>query len=132
MKRLALVLVLLLAAPAARADDPPPAWMPSAPRGPTRGDEEQARKLKREATALGTIGLVLAAGGIAVLVVSLDVPQSERTIMAADGTRTVKRVLGDANYAELAGGIALTVTGVALAGVALLKSRQARKLLSNE
>ncbi len=129
MKRLALVLALLVAAPAARADDPPP-WMPSAPPSPTRGDEAQARKLKREATAFGAIGLALAAGGIAVMVVALDVPQSERLTKAADGTSTTTRQLGDANWAELAGGVALTVTGVALAGVALLKAKQARKLLT--
>ena len=129
MKRLALVLALLLVAPTAYADDPPP-WMPSAPPPPTRGDEAQLRKLKREATAFGTIGLVLAAGGIAVMVVALDVPQSERVTMALDGTRTTTRELGDANWAELAGGVALTATGLALGGVALLKAKQARKLSS--
>ncbi len=132
MKRLSLVLALLLVAPMAYADDPKP-WMPSGPPPPpTRGDEAQARRLKREATAFGAIGLALAAGGIAVMVVALDVPQSERVTMAGDGTRTTTRELGAANWAVLAGGIALTVTGVALAGVALLKARQARKVLANE
>lgn len=129
MKRLSLVLALLFVAPMAYADDPKP-WMPSAPPSPTRGDEAQARKLKHEATAFGAIGLALAAGGIAVMVVALDVPQSERVTMAGDGTRTTTRELGDANWAELAGGVALTVTGLALGGVALLKAKQARQLLS--
>ena len=131
MKRLSLVLALLIAAPVAYADDPPP-WMPSAPPRPTRGDEAQLRKLKREAAAFGTIGLVLAAGGIAVMVVALDVPQSEQTMRAVDGTLVTDRVRGDANWAELAGGIALTGTGIALAAIALLKAKQARKLQSNE
>ena len=76
MRRLALISALLVAAPAVGAADPP-AWMPAQPRGPTRAQLEQAKKLKHEAAAFGSIGLVLFAGGIAVNVVALDVPQGD-------------------------------------------------------
>ena len=128
MRRLALALSLVVvAAPVARADDPPP-WMPTPPPGPTGRQLEEARTLRREAAAFGTIGLVLFAGGVAVNVVALDVPQAETTMRQPDGNIVEKRVLGDANWAELAGGIVLMVTGFALVTVSLFRRKQAARV----
>jgi len=136
MRRVALALALLVAAPAA-AQQPlvqpsPPPWMPAPPPQPSRATEREVKKLHHEAAAYGTIGLVFTAAGIAVDVVALDVPQSEQATRAADGTITTEKVRGDANWAELAGGIALTATGLVLVVVALFRLKQARRLAATE
>src|SRR5207248_4131219 len=113
MTRLALALAVTVLASTVRAD-PPPAWMPAPPRPPTTGDEQRVRHLKHEAAAFGLIGLVLFAGGVAVNVVALDVPQGEETRRQADGSILIEHVRDDANWAELAGGLALMATGFAL------------------
>ena len=127
MKRLTLALVLSLVAPGLRADEPPP-WMPAPPPPLTSQGGGQVRRLRREATAFGTIGLVLFGGGIAVNVVALDVPQGERTVRQADGTTEQQHFLADANWAELAGGLALMGAGFALVSIALLKIKQAHRI----
>jgi len=132
MKRLALALALTLAAPAARAADPPPPWMPAPPPRPTRSDEARVRKLKRETTAFGLIGLVLFAGGIAVNVVALDLPQAERASREPDGSVVIERYRGDANWAEFAGGVALMGAGFALLSIAYVKLQQMRKLQATQ
>jgi len=111
--------------------DPPP-WMPAAPPPPTERTEHEVRKLRHEAAAYGAIGLAFIAGGIAVDVVALDLPQAEQATRRTDGTVVVEKVRGDANWAELAGGIALTATGLVLAVVALSRLRQARRLAAQE
>jgi hypothetical protein len=130
MTRLALVLAIALAAPTLRAD--PPAWMPAPPRPPTAGDEQRVRHLKHEAAAFGAIGIALFAGGIAVNVVALDVPQGERATRQVDGSVVTERFRDDANWAELAGGLALMATGFALVSLAVLKAKEARKLQALE
>ena len=130
MTRVALALSFLLAAATARAEDPPP-WMPAPPRPPTRQSVQQVRKLRHEAAAFGAIGLGLFAGGIAVDVVALDVPQGARTTREGDGSLVTHRFLDDANWAELAGGLALMATGFALVSVALLRLKQAHKVEAN-
>jgi hypothetical protein len=136
MRTLALGLALLVAAPAAAdaplVPSPPPPWMPAPPPRPSRASEREVKKLTHEAAAYGTIGLVFTAAGIAVDVVALDVPQSEQAVRAADGTVTTEKVRGDANWAELAGGIALTATGLVLVTVALFRLKQARRLAASE
>jgi len=133
---LALALVLLVAAPAVAQQPlvppPPPPWMPAPPPRPSRTTEREVKKLRHEAAAYGTIGLVFTAAGIAVDVVALDVPQSEQATRQADGTIVTEKVLGDANWAELAGGIALSVTGLALITVAFFRLKQARRLAASE
>lgn len=131
MRRVALAVAMLLAAPAVRADPQQPAFMPAPPRPPTSGDEDEIRRLKHEATAFGTTGIVLAAAGIAVNVVALDVPQGERAVRQSDGTVVTQHVLADANWAELAGGIALLGTGAALIAIAVVKANRAKKLQSS-
>jgi hypothetical protein len=128
MKPLALLLSLLLAAPLAAADEPPPPWMPSTPPPLTRSSVQHARELRREAKIFGAVGLALAGCGIAVGVVALDVPQGERVVRAPDGTAVTERVRDDANWFELAGGLALIATGFALVTFALYKVKQARRL----
>jgi len=128
MRRVALALVLATATAWA---DPPP-WMPAPPPRPTARTEHEVRKLRHEAAAYGAIGLAFVAGGVAVDVVALDLPQAEQTTRASDGTVTTEKVRGDANWAELAGGIALTVTGVVLVAVALFRLKQARRLAAEE
>lgn len=128
MKRLALALALTLAAPAVRADEPPPAWMPSTPPPLTRATEQRARELRHEAKIFGGVGIALFAGGVAVNVVALDVPQGEQATRQPDGTITQEHVRSDANWFELAGGLALMATGFVLVSVALFKVKQARKL----
>jgi hypothetical protein len=127
MKPLAWVLVLLVAAPMASADEPPP-WMPSTALPPTRSSLQHARELRREAKIFGAVGLALFGGGVAVNVVALDVPQGEQATRQPDGTVVQEHVRSDANWFELAGGLALMGTGVALVAVALLKAKQARRL----
>ena len=107
MRRVALALVLTTATAWA---DPPP-WMPAPPPPTTTRTEHEVRKLRHEAAAYGAIGLAFVAGGIAVDVVALDLPQAEQATRRADGTVVVEKVRGDANWAELAGGIALTGDG---------------------
>jgi len=128
MRRVALALVLTTATAWA---DPPP-WMPAPPPPPTERTEHEVRKLRHEAAAYGAIGLAFIAGGIAVDVVALDLPQAEQATRRTDGTVVVEKVRGDANWAELAGGIALTATGLVLAVVALSRLRQARRLAAQE
>jgi hypothetical protein len=136
MRALALGLALLVAAPAVAeaqlVPSPPPPWMPAPPPQPSRATEREVKKLHHEAAAYGTIGLVFTAAGIAVDVVALDVPQSEQATRAADGTVTTEKVRGDANWAELAGGIALTATGLVLVTVAIFRLKQARRLAATE
>jgi hypothetical protein len=127
MKLLALLLALLLAAPLAGADEPPPPWMPSPP-PPRRSTLQRARELRREAKIFGGVGIALFGGGIAVNVVALDLPQGERATRQADGTVVTEHVRDDANWFELAGGIALMATGFVLVTVALFKVKQARQL----
>ena len=127
MKPLAWVLALLVAAPMASADEPPP-WMPSTPPPATRSSLQHARELRREAKIFGAVGLALFGGGVAVNVVALDVPQGEELVKQPDGTAVTQHVRNDANWFELAGGLALMGTGVALVAVALLKAKQARRL----
>ena len=129
MKRLACALALLIAVPAARAEEPPP-WMPAAPPRPGRASLQHARELRREAKIFGGVGIALFGGGVAVNVVALDLPQGERATRQPDGTIVSERVRSDANWFELAGGIALMATGFALVSVALLKLKQARRLES--
>jgi hypothetical protein len=137
MRRLALALATLLAGAPALAQQPlvpppPPPWMPAPPPSPSRESEREVRKLRHEALAYGTIGLVFTAAGIAVDVVALDVPQSEQATRMADGTTVTEKVRGDANWAELAGGIALTATGLVLVTVSLFRLKQARRLAALE
>ena len=133
MKRIALGLVLLLAPSGAYADpSPPPPWMPAPRRPLTRDDEDEVRHLKHEAAVFGTTGLVLLAGGVALDVVALDLPQGEQAMRQPDGNIVTARVRNDANWAELAGGLSLTATGLALAWIGYLKLKQARKLQANE
>ena len=129
MRRLALVLASLLAAPVARAADPPP-WMPARPAGPTARQLEQAKKLRREGLVLGSIGLVLFAGGVAVNVVALDVPQAETTVRQPDGNLAEMHTRGDANWAELAGGLVLMGAGFGLVCVSLYRLKQAARVES--
>jgi hypothetical protein len=133
MSRVALVAVFLGAsvaqaqqAPLAQPQ-PPPAWMPAPPPRLGRGEEEQARALRREAFIFAGIGIGLVAGGVAVDVVALDFPQSQATTRD-NGNLVTKRVLGDANWAELAAGTALLATGFVLVCVGLYKRHMARKL----
>ena len=136
MRRVALglALVLVLASPGAYADPAPspPPWMPAPRRPPTRDDEDQIKHLKHEATAFGTVGIVLLAGGIAVDVVARDVPQGEQATRQPDGNVVTERVRNDANWAELAAGLALTATGLALVSIAYLRIKQMRKLQATE
>lgn len=129
MKRLALTLALLVAAPMARADEPPP-WMPAPPRPASSRSLKEARAVRHEATIFGAIGLALIAAGVAVTVVALDVPQGQQVMRAGDGVVTTHSVLGDANWAELAGGIALGGTGLGLFAFSLFKIKQASRLES--
>jgi hypothetical protein len=136
MRRVALALALLVATPAV-AQQPlvqpaPPPWMPAPPPQPSRSTEREVKKLRHEAAAYGTIGLVFTAAGIAVDVVALDVPQSDQATRQADGTIVTEKVRGDANWAELAGGIALTATGLVLVTVAIFRLKQARRLAATE
>lgn len=139
MKRLALVTTVALTSATLRADPlplprpaTPPPFMPAPPRAPTRGDQAQIRHLRHEAAAYGTIGLVLAAAGVAVNVVALDVPQGERTMRQPDGKTVTTRVRDDANWFELAGGLTLLATGIVLGVIALMRARQAARLQGNE
>jgi len=106
---------------------PPPAWMPAPPPRLGRGEEEQARALRRESFIFAGIGIGLVAGGVAVDVVALDFPQSQETTRE-NGNLVTKRVLGDENWAEFAAGTALLATGFVLVCVGLYKRHQARKL----
>ncbi len=127
MRRVALALVFALVAPLAHAEEPPP-WMPSPPPPPSRQAEREIKRLRHEATAFSAVGIVLFAGGIAVNVVALDVPQSERLVKQPDGTSMTQHVLGDANWAELAGGLALMATGFALVSLGMYRLKQAHRL----
>lgn len=138
---LALALVM---APAARGDGPaapttvapasgPPPWMPGGQ--PAAGDEwrrrQRARALARSAALFTGFGIGLFAVGIGVNVVALDVPQGVRTVVGTDGTRTSERVRAAANWAELAAGSSLMITGLAFVIVARLRALQARQLLGD-
>jgi hypothetical protein len=56
------------------------------------------------------------------------VPQGTQLVRQPDGTAVTEHVRDDANWFELAGGLALMGTGVALVAVALLRAKQARRL----
>jgi hypothetical protein len=129
MKRLAWILALVVAAPAAWGEEPPP-WMPAPSPQTSSASRQRARGLRHEAKAFGAVGIALFGAGIAVNVVALDVPQGERSTRQPDGTIVNERVRADANWFELAGGIALAGTGVALVAIALFKAKQARLLES--
>ena len=129
MKRLALALALILAAPAASGDESPP-WMPRPAGLPLRSSQQRARALLREAKIFGAVGISLFGVGIAVNVVALDLAQGNRMVRQVDGTVVNQPVRDDANWLELAVGIALAGTGIALAAIGLFKAKQARRLAS--
>jgi hypothetical protein len=137
---LALAVATMTATTPARAEQPPP-WMPAAPPPwmpapapppPRRsmGTEERIRKLRHEAALFGAVGIGLFAAGIAVDVVALDVPQGEQATRNSDGSTTVTHYRNDANWAELAIGSALLVSGFALVIAGIFELRQARRLAS--
>ncbi|HEY2748627.1 MAG TPA: hypothetical protein VGL86_28595 [Polyangia bacterium] len=131
MRRLALI--VLLASGIARGDQPAlvpkaqPAFMPAPPRPISTEGQAQAKRLRHEAAAYGAIGLGVFAGGIAIDVVALDVPQGTQA-SGAGGIVTTMRVRNDANWAELAAGLTLTAAGVALVALSLYKLKQARRV----
>jgi hypothetical protein len=127
MRRLAPSLALLLAASLARGDEPPPAWMPAPPPLVGQQSRQEAKKLRREAAWYTGFGIGVFALGIAVNVVALDVPQSEQQ-QRVDGNLVTRKVLGDANWAELAGGLALMGTGFGLVWLGYYRRNQARRI----
>lgn len=107
-----------------------PAYMPASP--PPLGAQElqQAKVLRHQAALFTGLGIGLFAAGIAVNVVALDVPQSQQVTREGDNLVT-RNVLGPANWVELAAGIALMGTGLALGWLGIYRRNQARRIEGN-
>ena len=125
-----LTLALLLVATTARAQDSQPRWMPAPPPTLAGGDERkaEARHLRRDGTIYTTVGVVLVTGGVALGVVALDVKQGDSSMTGVDGVVTDTKVYGAANWAELAGAIALMGGGLLFTIAGAQRLQQANAL----
>jgi hypothetical protein len=130
MKRaVALAALAAFVSSTARAGDQPP-WMPG-PMPPVRNEgarANEARQLRHDGAVFAGVGTALFAGGVALGVVALDIKQDDRTTMQLGGTLVTEHVYGAANWAELAGAIALMGGGLIMVIAGAQRLAQARRL----